>query len=284
VGTSGRILHFDGASWSPMTGGPGPTLRGVWGSGSADVFAVGDGLIAHWDGSAWSVVTPPAPSPMPVLFDVWGTGPADVWVAGEGGTLLWYDGSAWTVVPSGTTETLRALWGSASNDVYAVGDNGTILHFDGTSWTSETPPSSERLDGVWGSSGSDVFAVGGAGTILHSDGAVWTAMDCRIAALPPSPRPLATRILNVPAFRAFYEDRLRWLLAGPFSETSMHAEIDAQYQFIRSSVYSDPQKEMSDQDFDDSIHQDLPLTGPNRILGLKPFVTRRIASVQNQLP
>jgi hypothetical protein len=51
-----------------------------------------------------------------------------------------------------------------------VGD-GTILHYDGAAWT-EVQTLEQQLNGVWGSSPADVFAVGEDGTIMHGTPAV----------------------------------------------------------------------------------------------------------------
>jgi hypothetical protein len=57
VGSSGTILHYDGASWMPVESGTTRDLRAVWGSAADDVWAVGDfGTIVHWDGATWSPV------------------------------------------------------------------------------------------------------------------------------------------------------------------------------------------------------------------------------------
>ncbi len=49
------MVHWDGSSWSTVSGASG---RAVWGSASDDVWAVGDsGAISHWDGSSWTPVT-----------------------------------------------------------------------------------------------------------------------------------------------------------------------------------------------------------------------------------
>ena len=57
---------------------------------------------------------------------VWGSGASDVWAVGDSGTILHWDGSAWTSASSGTTFALFGVWGSGANDVWAVGDD-TIL-------------------------------------------------------------------------------------------------------------------------------------------------------------
>jgi len=56
-----------------------------------------------------------------------------------------------------------------------VGEDGTILHFDGTAWTPMVSGVSSQLNGVFGFSDSDVFAVGDYQTLIHYDGTSWRA-------------------------------------------------------------------------------------------------------------
>ena len=39
---------------------------------------------------------------------------------------------------SGTINDLNAVWGTSGNDVFAVGDAGTILHYNGMAWSTIT--------------------------------------------------------------------------------------------------------------------------------------------------
>src|SRR5215813_1568126 len=55
------------------------------------------------------------------LDGVRGSGASDVWAVGEAGTILHWDGSAWTSVSIGTTSWLYGVWGSGASDVWAVG-------------------------------------------------------------------------------------------------------------------------------------------------------------------
>jgi hypothetical protein len=127
-------------------------------------------------------------NPLPTgstLINVWGSSSSDVFAVGTGGTILHYNGSAWSkmTVPSGRHE-IDGVWGSSGSDVFAVGFGeeykGTILHYDGNTWSQMTIPGAfYDIDGVWGSSGSDVFAVGFSeynSTILHYDGNTWSEM------------------------------------------------------------------------------------------------------------
>lgn len=125
-------------------------------------------------------------------------------------TILRFDGTAWSAVPS-TFNLLAQLWltglsGSSASDIYAVGEGfdesggssfGAILHFDGKSWSMVSgPPLPPQLEGglytvsssspneayavggarsnplkaVWGTSAADVFAVGDSAPFFTSMG------------------------------------------------------------------------------------------------------------------
>ena len=100
----------------------------------------------------------------------------------------------------------------------------------------------------------------------------------------PGEHVLIERILAVPEYMDAYLAKLRALVEGYFSESSMHVEIDTIYDLIKNDVYLDSYKQYSSVDFDKSIVEDIPDDiSPERILGLKPFVTRRVASILGQL-
>jgi hypothetical protein len=130
--------------------------------------------------SVWSFTTQMQGNNPPNTLDgVWGSSSSDVFAVGYSGTILHYNGSAWSTMTSHTSYPLYAVWGSSSSDVFAVGEAGTILHYNGSVWSAMTSRTTNDLDGVWGSSSSDVFAVGKAGTIRHYNGSVWRAMISR---------------------------------------------------------------------------------------------------------
>jgi hypothetical protein len=97
-------------------------------------------ICAGCGGGGTSVSASPAPAtcsvdnwcwrnPLPQgnrLMGVWGSGASDVWAVGDSGTILHWNGSAWSSATSGTANTLTGVWGSASN-AWAVGRSGTIL-------------------------------------------------------------------------------------------------------------------------------------------------------------
>ena len=111
------------------------------------------------------------------ILDITGTGASDVFAVGDFGTVLHYDGAAWsTVRRSRRGPHLRAVWGSSPNNVFVVGDYGLILHYDGTAWSARDSVTENHLRGVWGSGPSDIFVTGWNGTVLHYDGEDWSVM------------------------------------------------------------------------------------------------------------
>jgi hypothetical protein len=96
VGEAGRLLHYDGTSWSSVESGTTADLYAVWGTAHSDVFTVG----YH------------STSPLH-------------------GTIQHYDGASWSSMESGTEYALANVWGNSASDVFVVGDYGTILHYLG---------------------------------------------------------------------------------------------------------------------------------------------------------
>ena len=135
VGDQGVVIEVvNGDAGAVVTAQRSQTVRalnGIWGAGSA-LFACGEGgtILRATRGAsdALLVFAPDATGTTQSLNGVWGTSPEDVWVVGDHGTILHWDGKAWTSDPSVTTSSdLYAVWGSGAGDVWAVGRD-VILH------------------------------------------------------------------------------------------------------------------------------------------------------------
>jgi photosystem II stability/assembly factor-like uncharacterized protein len=176
----GKIMHYDGATWTEQLDPVNIFLRDVWCDPVGHTIAVGDfGLILRHDGVSWTEETTGSDTG---LLSVWGSAGDDVWAVGRAGRMIHYDGTAWSEVSSGTFETLYGVWGSADNDVWVVGDTGTVLHYDGTSWSPvpDLPPHDDILmyTAVHGSDASNVYVTGvgrdRVGRVAKFDGATWS--------------------------------------------------------------------------------------------------------------
>jgi len=172
-------------------------------------------LIEHWNGSSWSVIPSPNPTPPlsggPVSNELYGVAAVsanNVWAVGTsqdfgaGKTLIeHWNGSSWSTVtaPSpGQFGWLRSVSAVSANDVWAVGThsvNGSqltlILHWNGSTWSVVSSPNDgpfvQELFHVRAISANDVWAVGyhlavfGVSqvyqtTILHWNGSTWSVV------------------------------------------------------------------------------------------------------------
>lgn len=172
-GQPALIMHWDGSTWSKVTAPTPPTgcafsaLKGVTAVSSNDVWAVGRcetssfttaALVEHWDGSAWSVMSAPAPSNS-TLNAVSAGSAHDVWAVGgysDSSGFHWltehYDGTGWSVVPSPTPPSNVPLgWVSTlpSGEAWATfGGFNSTLHF--TTGPPPPPPENPLADALRG--------------------------------------------------------------------------------------------------------------------------------------
>lgn len=197
VGAGGTILHYDGA-WHATRSPTTEQLEAVKGTGPKDVWAVGNRVILHWDGRAWSVSHKVSEGPQKQvvknpgfcgnpqlaadhfnarlvrLDGILPFGPADVWVIARGARSLHWDGHTWKESEPGAYS-LEATWAASSTDAWSIGRK--IGHFDGKDWRFDPLPSNEDLVAVDGAAANDVWAVGGLGRIRRWDGTKWNALE-----------------------------------------------------------------------------------------------------------
>ncbi|MGE0086683.1 MAG: WD40/YVTN/BNR-like repeat-containing protein [Desulfococcaceae bacterium] len=175
-----EIMLIDAMSWSHEAQITENHLRGIWGTGSADVFAVGwSGTILHYDGSAWKDMSPDTAGNPVFLEDVWGSSGNNVFAVGHKGVIGHYDGEKWGAAESGTNQHLYAIWGpaGAESGIFAAGA-GVLMHYDGTRWNEMTVSTGNPdIRDIWGENANNVYAVGTKGLILHYDGQTWQKME-----------------------------------------------------------------------------------------------------------
>jgi hypothetical protein len=191
--------HWNGHRWSvvptPDPGSTGNHLYAVDAVASDNVWAVGQrlgasapdqGLVEHWNGRRWSVVSIPVSTVGSVLFDAVTVSGGQVWVAGEsdspaGGRALiehFVPGHGWSIahlpgLPGGANWADLYGLAVAQGSVWAVGtfvdvktDNNDVLVLRGTGgkWTIDNAPN------AGGSGFSDI-----PGGITAIDGQLWMA-------------------------------------------------------------------------------------------------------------
>jgi hypothetical protein len=195
------IVHWTGTGWTnAAVSGLGSSVQANFEAVSADspndVWAVGflatttspyeTSLIAHWNGSAWSVSRSGFAGGW--LYGVSAISADDVWAVGYENNMtgsfrtliVHWNGAAWSRVaapsPGGTSglgAQLTAVTSVSADDVWAVGRYKTdanpygvrlILHWNGTAWSRVASPNphstGSELNGVSALSANSIWAAG----------------------------------------------------------------------------------------------------------------------------
>lgn len=183
-GTGGRILKYDGGTFTTMDTPSAATVFGLWGSSPTDVWAVG-GELGTRGGFAWrndgSNTWTPEPS-LPVetastaaVWKVFGTRADDVWLVGSGSVSFQWNGTTLTEGQTGVGGSLFTVHGRGGRYA-AVGGlgSGVIVEYDGNTWQDVTPPSViSGLSGVVLGANEVGYTVGQFGSVFRRDAGGW---------------------------------------------------------------------------------------------------------------
>lgn len=164
--------RFDGTNWidlrkEEVTERAAVAIHGTDGD---NLYAVGGGMILHYDGATWDWMSSGFNSD---VYDVWASS-EETFAVGSSGMIARLTGDGWVRMDSPSAGTLRGVAGWDGGAV-AVGDNGTILRFDGSEWRAEESPVSWRIEDVVAFGPDRMFAVGeGPGILLVRDPGGWS--------------------------------------------------------------------------------------------------------------
>jgi len=126
------VANAQALTWTPVTSPVRNTLDSVYCASASDCWAVGlfPGRIIQWNSASWDAL-PPLPSPMSShgLFSVFCVGASDCWAVGGLGTIIQFNGAAWTTATSPTYEALLSVFCVSASDCWAVGGVGTIIYY-----------------------------------------------------------------------------------------------------------------------------------------------------------
>ncbi|MBK7861422.1 MAG: hypothetical protein IPJ65_22965 [Archangiaceae bacterium] len=182
-GGVGRCATTGWCWWVPLP--QGNTLMAAHGTASNDIWAVGDSVILHFDGTRWRETY----LSDRFLRSVWAAAPNDVWVGGDK-VLLHWNGSSWSEPPLPATFwnqlwQIDSLSGLSGSDVWAAGYPGAAAHYDGVQWTR--PPDvglGRYVRGIWASAPNEAYAVSdapatisGTSIIVKWSGSSWDLVD-----------------------------------------------------------------------------------------------------------
>lgn len=171
---SGKVLRYDGKSWSEMAGSterPVYSVQAILAAPERTLLCGEGGVIEQVSDSRLVPLFPRAIRPRAPL---WGVAsdhqPHErTFVVGSQVLASWKDDELQLEAPP--VSDLFALWADpSSGEVLAVGTTGTMLHYAADRWTQRTTGVSATLFAVWGSCARDAWVAGASGTLAHWDG------------------------------------------------------------------------------------------------------------------
>lgn len=160
----------------------------AWGTSEDDLWVVGGqpevGAIRRGPIDDLQLLS--LPVEVPLLNWVHGTATDDVWVGGVQGTVLHWNGTAWTDWSLDIDEAIWGIHALSASEVYAVGgqsgfggDRAVLLRREGDGWASlDLPPEVEGLSNLFKvhHDGTDLWMVGFQGVALRGDGQTMAAV------------------------------------------------------------------------------------------------------------
>jgi hypothetical protein len=162
----GVVVQLDGqASWTryPLSA-PG-AMTAIHGTSPEDVWAVGEAVIAHWDGTAWTELRDPR---LPVFRAVQAVSRDQAWALSSHELWRW-NGTRWAPMalpPEVQRTELRALFAHPHGELFLAGDRGLLLHYTSRgAWRRIETGTRKSLRALSGGSGTVVIA-GEDGTLL----------------------------------------------------------------------------------------------------------------------
>ncbi len=119
VGSSGKILHYDGQSWQEMESPTFENLSAVSGCSSQDIWVVGEkGTILFYDGKSWQIVLSPTKENLHIVR----TNDFQVCVAGEKSAFLYKKNGNWEEISHNLSKIKDIYLDSKVRNITLIGE------------------------------------------------------------------------------------------------------------------------------------------------------------------
>jgi hypothetical protein len=184
IGYDRIILRYTAGAWQVYTTTLATnSLNDIQMLSPSEGYAVGNNMIARWDGASWT----PMATPAATLYGLQMLSGQDGWAVGRSGVILHYTNGQWTQEASPTTRDLRVVRMDSADHGWAAGSHfsssSMLLEFINGSWVdrSSTLPTNDLYirDLFFYPGGDEGWAVGWtldneAPAILHYVEGTWS--------------------------------------------------------------------------------------------------------------
>ncbi len=171
VGAGGKILFFDGTSWTNQVSGVTADLNDVYFIDASNGYAVGNsGTVLYFDGTSWSAQNS---GTVKNLKSVTALDNSNIWACGEGGTIISHTDTSWVEQSSTVTKNLFRIFFLDATNGWACGQSGTILYYNGTAWSALVSGTTRDLYGISYSDPGNGWVAGKGGELRHYINSGW---------------------------------------------------------------------------------------------------------------
>jgi hypothetical protein len=103
------------------------------------------------------------------LNDVWVVHSKLAYAVGDGGSILKWNGTAWSRLPfnNGSTSALTGVLAFGPSALYVTTASGSVFRYNGTAWQELTNIGNRNIQDIAGTSPADLWIAGDNGRILH---------------------------------------------------------------------------------------------------------------------
>jgi hypothetical protein len=156
VGGNGTFLHYLNRTWQAVSTPFTDTILAIQMLSPSDGYAVGNHLIAHWNGTQWTRVATPDHG----VFALAMTSSGEGWAVGSAGEFWHATGGIWSLWPERGPSLLLGIAMDSPTHGWAVGgiSHGALLEYTGGSWvdrSSMLPADVKNLQGITTGPGPD---------------------------------------------------------------------------------------------------------------------------------
>ena len=179
-------IHWNGSDYTTISSNInflGIVMK-TWGTSSSNFYMVGiNGLIAHYNGSSWSLMTSNTTGE---LDDIYGTDANHIWATGYNevtgqSVVLQYNGTNWSTLydnqktSASTIYGFISMWAYTNSFIYLAGGYLQTLTFSDSIIISKpiTTGLTYAISSLRGVNQNDIFAVTQGGEVAHYNGVNW---------------------------------------------------------------------------------------------------------------
>jgi len=156
-----------------------PLIEGIMAFSATEIWLAGS-LPLHGDGNTWTIHDIRSISGLENISvsRLWGLNPRSIYFVGRTGSILYYNGTGWQKIESGTTVTINDAWGdrtganviAAATNIFSQGEK-KLLRINGLTTEAINWSPQQQLHSIWFTTMKRLYTSGG-GVYMFNKG-VW---------------------------------------------------------------------------------------------------------------